>query len=70
MSSNPSMILHRGVKMPDQHLTSFEWHITQKSDYTPITVRVLPLSPSWQAELDAMAAALSYGIIIDLDSDN
>jgi hypothetical protein len=56
MSSNPSMILHHGVKMPDQHLSTPEQHITQKSDYTPMTGRMLPLPPSWQAELDAIAA--------------
>jgi hypothetical protein len=64
------MILHHNVKMPDQHLSTPEHHITQKSDYTPMTDRTLPLPPSWQAELDAIAAASSYPIIIDLDSDN
>jgi hypothetical protein len=70
MSSNPSMILHHGIKMPDQHLTTPEWCIIQKSNFMHMTDRMLPLPPSWQAELDATAAALSYCIIIDWDSDN
>jgi hypothetical protein len=70
MFSTPSMIVHHGVKMLDKHLSTPEHYITQKSDYTPMTDRTLPLPPSWQVELDAIAAASSYRIIIDLDSDN
>jgi hypothetical protein len=70
MSTNPSKILHHGVKMPDQHLTTPEWGISQKSDFMPMTNRRLPLPSSLQAELDPIAAALSYHIIIELDSDS
>ncbi len=70
MSTNPSKILHHdGGKIPNQHLTTLEWRTTQMSDATPMTYIMLPLPPSRQAKLDAIAAASSYHFI-DLDSDS
>jgi hypothetical protein len=61
MSANPSKILHHGGgKIPDQHLTTLEWRTTQMSDVTPMTDITLPLPPSTQAKLDAIADASSY----------
>jgi hypothetical protein len=65
MSANPSKILHHdGGKFPDQHLTT-----PQMSHVTPMTDILLPLSPSRQAKLDAIAAASSY-CFIDWSSDS
>jgi hypothetical protein len=67
-TANPSKILHHdGGKIPDQHLTTPEWHTTQISDVTPMIDIMLPLPPSRQAKLDAIAAASSYRFI-NLDS--
>jgi hypothetical protein len=67
MSSNPANILHH-AKMPDQYLTTpEEQRTTQKANSMSMTNQTLPLPPSRQAELDALAAAASC--LIDLDSD-
>jgi hypothetical protein len=66
MSSNPAHILHH-VKMPDQHLTTLEQRTIEETYSMPMTDQTLPLPPSRQAELDAIAAA-TY-CLIDLDSD-
>jgi hypothetical protein len=70
MSANPSKILHHdGGKIPHQHLTTPERCTTQLSDVTPMSDITLPLPPSRQAKLDAIAAAPSY-CFINLDSDS
>jgi hypothetical protein len=70
MSANPSKILHHdGIKIPDQHLITPEWCTTQISGVTPMTDITLPLPPTRQVKLDAIAAASSYHFI-DLDSDS
>jgi hypothetical protein len=65
MSSKHANILHH-VKMPLHHLTTLEWHTTEKTNSIPTTYQTLPLTSSRQAELDALAAAASH--LIDLNS--
>ena len=66
MSSKHANILHH-VKMPFHHLTTAERHTTEKTNSIPITDQALHLSPSRQADLDALAAAASH--LNDLESE-